>query len=409
MLDSSMLVRWLDQHNLELIRLAALELTADAGLRETVEASIRAFFEGVRDWAVRGEAGLLGDVLRGWVSDRSMTTTSAETSQIPALVSIKRALWEVALKNRQLDTTLGLLTAFETLFNDSIQFVSRLEAEQLLAFAQAEINETRAVVQRIDQNKSDFVAVAAHELKTPLTIIEGYAAMLRKSLAVPELEACTPMLNGMASGTARLRDIIDDIIDVSMIDMHMLDMHFQPVWLRRLIESACLNAAPALRERRLHLDLHDQAIPDMPTYGDPERLYQVVQKVLANAIKYTPDGGRIAITARELPKFVDVQVRDTGIGIAPEQLPYIFEKFSSQADVATHSSGKVKFKGGGPGLGLAIAKGIMEAHGGSLWAESDGYDEKALPGSTFHIMIPMRTAPSDSALAPLFRNGQQTA
>jgi signal transduction histidine kinase len=114
-----------------------------------------------------------------------------------------------------------------------------------------------------------------------------------------------------------------------------------------------------------------------------------------NAVKYTPDGGKIAVRARDLPGFTDITVEDTGIGIDPSNLPHIFDTFSALGDASLHSSGKTKFKGGGPGLGLPIAKGIIEAHGGTIWAESEGYSEQTYPGSTFHIMIPMHTTTPD--------------
>jgi signal transduction histidine kinase len=134
-------------------------------------------------------------------------------------------------------------------------------------------------------------------------------------------------------------------------------------------------------------------IPLQHTFGDAERLLQVLVKVVMNAIKYTSDGGQITISGRELPGFVDLMVQDEGIGIAPRDLQRIFDAFSSIGDVSLHSSGKTKFKGGGPGLGLPIAKGIVEAHGGTIWAQSAGYSETDHPGSTFHIMIPMRNSP----------------
>jgi signal transduction histidine kinase len=163
-----------------------------------------------------------------------------------------------------------------------------------------------------------------------------------------------------------------------------------------------------VNQRGLTLSVKRETLPDSPTYGDPERLLQVLMKVIANAIKYTPDGGAITISARELPGFTDLMVEDTGIGIAAEDLSIIFQKFSSMEDVSTHSSGKTKFKGAGPGLGLAIARGIIEAHGGSIWAESEGHSETALPGSTFHILIPMRDAPPEDEMgAEVFRTVTQ--
>ena len=184
--------------------------------------------------------------------------------------------------------------------------------------------------------------------------------------------------------------------------MDLLKLHYQPVWLHRLVDILQFDFGEKLRQRKLSLEIERDSIATRPTYGDPERLYQVLQKVVSNAVKFTPDGGRIRLHARDLPGFTELVIEDTGIGIAPEDLQRIFEKFSSLGDVALHSSGKTKFKGGGPGLGLAIAKGIIDAHGGTIWAESPGYDEHTLPGSIFHIMVPMRSAPPEDRLAELF-------
>jgi signal transduction histidine kinase len=128
---------------------------------------------------------------------------------------------------------------------------------------------------------------------------------------------------------------------------------------------------------------------------------QVFRNVLANAVKFTPDGGKIDVDGRKLPGFVEVIVTDNGIGIDPEDQAIIFEKFTRLGNIALHSSGKTKFKGGGPGLGLHIARGIMEAHGGAVWVESPGYDEEKCPGSTFHVLIPIISAPPDTKMARL--------
>jgi signal transduction histidine kinase len=116
--------------------------------------------------------------------------------------------------------------------------------------------------------------------------------------------------------------------------------------------------------------------------------------VIGNAIKYTPDGGLITVSGREmqdeaLGACVEITVKDTGIGIDLEHQELIFEKFYQTGAVEVHSSGDTKFKGGGPGLGLAIARGIVQAHRGRIWVESQGYDEANCPGSTFHILLPM--------------------
>jgi len=129
--------------------------------------------------------------------------------------------------------------------------------------------------------------------------------------------------------------------------------------------------------------------------------------VLTNAIKYTPDGGKIAISGRLLPGFIEVTFKDTGIGISVEDQRTIFEKFNQLGEVALHSSGKTKFMGGGPGLGLPITRGIIEAHGGTIWVESEGCDEETCPGSSFHILLPDRSEATDPKVAKLFGEGAE--
>jgi len=137
-------------------------------------------------------------------------------------------------------------------------------------------------------------------------------------------------------------------------------------------------------------------------YIDAGRVMQAVRNIINNAIKYTPDGGTITVDGRMLSGFIEVTIADTGIGISAEDQPAIFEKFDQLGRVDLHSSGKTKFKGGGPGLGLPIARGILEAHGGSIWVESEGHDEIRNPGSTFHILIPARTESPDPKMTKLF-------
>jgi signal transduction histidine kinase len=119
--------------------------------------------------------------------------------------------------------------------------------------------------------------------------------------------------------------------------------------------------------------------------------------VVVNGIKFTPDGGTISISGKtvtdeRLGDCVEIEIRDTGIGVDPADHKIIFEKLYQMGKVELHSSGRNKFKGGGPGLGLAIASGIIKAHQGRIWVESPGYDEEKCPGSTFFIRIPLPMA-----------------
>lgn len=248
---------------------------------------------------------------------------------------------------------------------------------------------------QVETIKANFIAVAAHELKTPLTILEGYAKMLRAEISPDSHQRL--YVDGLENGTRRMNEIIADMIDVSLIDMHQVELKYQHFILEKVILATADKLDRFFAQRRV--DLIVQPLPPTPAmYGDPELLQKAFSKVLLNGLKYTPDGGQVRVqgvltrqgeATAGLAGYVDVQISDTGIGIAPENFTHIFRKFTSGSDVSLHSSGKTKFKGGGPGLGLPIAKGIIEAHGGHIWVESPGCDEQRCPGSTFHLEIPL--------------------
>jgi signal transduction histidine kinase len=297
---------------------------------------------------------------------------------------------------------LQLMTALTPAFMHAFERAASLEMQARVGYISSQLAQAQQTLERLDRSKSDFIAVAAHELKTPLTLIEGYTAMLRETRdarATGALEG--ELLDGINIGTRRLKLIIDDMIDVSLIDNNLLQLNFQPVWINRFLAPLQAELAEAARERGMRIDVRPFPGSDELTYGDPDRLMQVFRHVLTNAIKFTPDGGCITVDGRKLAGFIEVAVRDTGIGIAAEDQAIIFEKFTRLGNTALHSSGKTKFKGGGPGLGLHIARGIIESHGGAIWVESPGYDEEQMPGSTFHIMLPQRAAPPDTRMALL--------
>jgi len=139
-------------------------------------------------------------------------------------------------------------------------------------------------------------------------------------------------------------------------------------------------------------------IPPLPMVrADPNLLKKLFQHLLTNAIKYTPNGGRITVSANphaphnsEMPGGgVEIIVSDTGVGVDPEVSEIIFSKFYHPGDLNKHSTSKTRFKGSGAGLGLALSKGIVEAHSGRIWVESTGYDEINFPGSKFHVVLPL--------------------
>jgi signal transduction histidine kinase len=254
---------------------------------------------------------------------------------------------------------------------------------------------------KLDKKKSDFVAIAAHELKTPLTLIQGYSEMLAQGdIQNLPAEGIKRQVGGIVKGTDRLRTIVEAIIDVSLIDTEVLALNLEMMSLGNMLELARSDLVEAAADREQTIHIADLAhLPFIE--ADGLRLYQVFSNILGNAVKYTPDGGRIDVMARQLtgdderPTFVEVVISDSGVGIDLDEQERIFDKFYRVEGPELHSSSKTRFMGAGPGLGLTIAKGIVEAHGGRIWVESPGYDPAQCPGSQFHILLPIRSAWGD--------------
>jgi signal transduction histidine kinase len=392
------LARWIESYMDTLIEASVAQLSQNEALKSEVMESVEAFFDGLLRTVASGNALPLNTILIDWVESRSVPAEVELTTSVPVLAALKRITWEQILQHNPLDVAVPLLVQVDEVFTDGLIYLSKLEADALLVDMRNQLRKAEAHVRRLDKSKSNFIAVAAHELRTPLTLVEGYADMIANTTWAATDSQGRLLLDGIESGMRRLREIINDLIDVSLLDLKMMELHVQPVWLLHILNAAERNVNKALGTRNVDLTIERDTIPVQPTYADSDRLLQAFEKVLMNAIKYTPDGGKVTVRARELPGFTDIMIIDKGIGISSTNLQRIFDTFSALGDASLHSSGKTKFKGGGPGLGLPIAKGIIEAHGGTIWAESDGYDEIACPGSTFHIMIPMRTAASNDRI-----------
>jgi signal transduction histidine kinase len=380
-------------------------LARGEGVRQSFQAELERFYQQVQQVVVSGDNTWLDAQLESWSS--SLTQTDLEDSKATVSLICNRIFlttYELCREQLSAEEALQVIGDLLPIQEYAYSFATQREFDQQLRYLNQEVERNRAELEQLDKSKSDFIAVAAHELKTPLTLVEGYATMMRETLEQRgRPDQLSVLLDGIDGGSRRLRQIIDDMIDVSLIDNNLLRLTFQPLWLNRLLDILANEFATTTRQRRLMLNIQPFPGYDQMTYGDPERLYQAFYNIINNAIKYTPDGGRITIDGRELPGFVEVRVTDTGIGIAQENQLRIFEKFNRLGDIALHSSGKTKFKGGGPGLGLPISRGIIEAHGGALWVESEGYDETRCPGSTFHIIVPIRSEPPDDKIAKLFR------
>ena len=283
-------------------------------------------------------------------------------------------------------------TAFVTASKESQESAAAERAFQIAALQKA-----NAQLERLDQTKLDFINVISHELRTPLTLVRGYSHLLLTDKNLPENDFWVESVHGIQEGAIHMGEIVNSMLEVLKIDTQALELHAEPVSIAPMLQMVLVQFEESLAERDLTLTVED--LSDIPAIeGDIEALQKVFHHLISNAIKYTPNRGKITIYGRmlvdsdiDLPREgIEIVVQDTGIGIDPHSHDLIFVKFYQTGKVALHSSGKTAFKAGGPGLGLAIARGIVEAHGGKLWVESPGYDEVTLPGSVFHVALPLR-------------------
>jgi signal transduction histidine kinase len=271
-----------------------------------------------------------------------------------------------------------------------------------LAVINQEVGQLTNQLAGLDQDKADFLSIASHELRTPLTHIHGYSRMLL-DLTEDELkdpEYVKTIIQGIAKGSERMKDVVDMMFDVTEANIGEMNLFLGPVAIEDVIEQASRPFLPAFDQRRIAFS--KSGIKELPAIeADGTRLVQAFENLIGNAIKYTQDGGMVkvegqAIEVDGLGPAVEIIVSDTGIGIDPEHQERIFEKFFRVDDTLHHSTGKTKFKGAGPGLGLTLVRGIAEAHGGRVWVESLGHDEINNPGSKFFLIIPVkRIAPQE--------------
>ena len=379
-------------------------------VRESFRLQLERFFDLIEQAVITGDPGWLNPVLDTWIKSRTQTELDSEGISLPPILDqILIITHEVAGEILDPDIALQLLGDMLPVFTYAFEYTSLKETRQNIEKMSRDLEQAQGALEKLDKSKSDFISIAAHELKTPLTLIEGYAAMLREQVRETQ-NSDSPfiiLLKGIDNGTRRLQEIVNDMIDVSMIDNNLLSLNFQPVWINRLFDVIANEFSGITQNRKLTLQIYAFPGSNKMTFGDNERLFQAFRNLVSNAIKYTPDGGQITVDGRKLPGFIEVTIKDTGIGIDPDDHIRIFEKFGRIGNASLHSSGKTKFKGGGPGLGLSITKGIIEAHGGAIWVESEGYDEDNCPGATFHVLLPLRKEPPDSNVAKLFQSPKE--
>jgi len=255
---------------------------------------------------------------------------------------------------------------------DDLRFVQDVGLRAALAVDNARAYAQLQIASRV---KDDFLATLSHELRTPLNAILGYARMLRSGWVTGEKHARA--VEAVERNATTLTQIVEDVLDVSRIVAGKIRLNIQPLDLPVVVRNAVDTILPAAEAKgvRVKTILDPDAAP---VSGDPDRIQQIVWNLAANAVKFTPRGGMVQVLLQRVNSSVEIAVSDTGIGIRPDFLPHIFERFR-QAD-----SGSARTTGG-LGLGLAIARHLVEAHGGTIQAASPGVGA----GATFRVRLPL--------------------
>ena len=264
------------------------------------------------------------------------------------------------------------LGTFTDTFNQMLEQIRKQDLE---------IQASRAEAQLASRLKDEFLATLSHELRTPMTPILGWAQILQRGGTTDKqvLQAAEVIERNARAQTK----IVDDLLDMSRIVSGKVRLDVESVDLARVVADSLDTVAVAAKARgiELHSDIEPGVAP-MP--ADPHRLHQVLWNLLSNAIKFTGSGGQVRIGLRRLPGAVEIAVSDTGEGIAPDFLPHVFERFR-QADSSSTR------KHAGLGLGLSIVKQLVELHGGSVRARSQGKGQ----GSTFLVNLPVHGPEAD--------------
>ena len=244
---------------------------------------------------------------------------------------------------------------------------------------EAELIAARRAAEDASRAKDDFLAHVSHELRTPLTSITGWAHMLASGQLPPE--AHDRAIEAILRNTRAQAKLVDDMLDFARITSGKLRIETLPLDVRAVMTAVLEAISPAAEARHIAIE-RDFDAELAPVLGDADRLQQVFSNIVANAVKFTPKGGRIAARVAAVNSSVEVSVADSGKGIAPDFLPFVFERFLQADDSARRA--------GGLGLGMSIARHLVELHGGTIRAESDGEGR----GATFIVRLPVAAKPN---------------
>jgi signal transduction histidine kinase len=270
--------------------------------------------------------------------------------------------------------------------------MSRLEAQV------RELEAANQALQHGNAATEALLAQCAADLRTPMSLILGYQQVMQanptlRTLFERDAEA-RQLMDGLSGAVERMQGVISEIGLLARVLSGRMELTIGRVKLAEVLARAVSAFAEPMRQRRIALRVERVSFPNAID-ADETLLDMVFRHLVSNAIKYTPDGGAITLAARVIPGatpggVVRFSIRDSGVGIAPENLERIFGVYTSTPGRDATSASRTDFLGPGAGLGLVVCKGIVEAHGGRLWAESAGYEPERCPGSEFVVVLPVR-------------------
>lgn len=306
---------------------------------------------------------------------------------ITALASIPTAvlLWPLIPKALKLPSPAALEQVNRSLaFEVAERRRAEEEVREFNATLETKVREATAQLQHESQLKDDFLATLSHELRTPLNAILGWARLIKVRKNPEEVEKGVQIIEKNTRAQAQL---IEDLLEMSRITAGKVRLDVRKIDLAAVAQSAIASIEPAAEAKGIKLTyLIDPSAGEV--LGDADKLQQVFWNILTNAMKFTPKGGEVQVFLRKLDSKLEFEVIDSGIGIKPDFLPYVFDKFRQD-----NSSSKRRF--GGLGLGLSIVKQLVELHGGSVSAKSQGEGQ----GTTITVTLPVPPAETDLPVA----------